>query len=193
MEREFSQEEADRHNALTAKAWNLIKNDVYLSDHATGQLGFLARRRIKKAIALYHQALEINPEGWSSMWALGKIHQRLGEHSESLQFFENAFRINPEQPDVAREASLAALDLGRSKAAIRYCEAAIEFNPEDPGLLCNLALAHLINQNPDQALRVAETALQRDPNDPIIANVASIIQEVLLGNRPQPTSMAELM
>lgn len=80
MTREFTQAEADRHNALTAKGWALIEGRLVLhGQEPSARPGWYSRWQLRRAIRCFEQALAINPEGWSSMWALGKIYQRLGE------------------------------------------------------------------------------------------------------------------
>ena len=82
MTREFTQAEADRHNALTAKGWALTKGRLVLhGEEPSGRPGWYTRWQLRRAARCFEQALKINPEGWSSMWALGKIHQRLGDPS----------------------------------------------------------------------------------------------------------------
>lgn len=193
MEREFTQEEADRHNALYERGWALIEGKILLDgSHSVGKPGLFARQKLRRAISCFEQALEINPEGWPSMWALGKIYQRLGEVKQALDWFERAHAARPDQPDVAREAGLAALELGDGNAALRYCEAAISTSSDDPGLVSNLALAHLITGDLSQAQRSAEEAVARAPDDEISIRVRSLIREVAEGRRPRPRTMGEI-
>src|SRR5262245_33778103 len=71
--REFTQAEADRHNALTAKGWALTKGRLVLhGEEPSGRPGWYTRWQLHRAARCFERALAINPEGWSSMWALGK-------------------------------------------------------------------------------------------------------------------------
>ncbi len=193
MERQFTQQEVDRHNALYEKGCALIEGEILLHDtDPVGQPRWFARQKLHRAIQCFQQALEINPEGWPSMWALGKIYQRLGESREALAWFGRAHAVNPDQPDVAREAGLAALEFGQGNAAVRYCEAAVKANPEDPGLVANLALAYLVSQDVAKAQRCAQEALARNPGDEISRRVLAVISEVTAGRRPCPRTMREI-
>ena len=190
--REFTQEEADAHNALTEEAWSIINPLIILNESPVrGKPSWFERRKLKKAVSLFEQAREINPDGYSSMWALGKIFQRLGDNAIALKWFEHAHQVNPEQPDVAREAALSALDVGDSDSAIRYCSAAIELSPDDPGLVSNLALAHLLAGDDQKAFRAAEEATSRDPEDPISKTVLKFVDDVAQGRRDRPKTLAE--
>ena len=81
--------------------------------------GWYTRWQLGRAIRCFERALAINPAGWSSMWALGKIRQRLGDQEAALGWFARAHALKPDQPDVAREAGIAALDLGRDRKSTR--------------------------------------------------------------------------
>lgn len=191
--REWTQEEADRHNALTKQAWSLIENELLIHDRfPSAQPNWLAKRRLNKAIENFRKALEINPESWSSMWALGKIHQRLKQREEAFLWFSRAYEANPENPDVCREAGLEALDLGKAKEAIDFCETAVRLSPDDFGLMANLAWAYLIANRIQDAQTTIGTAVQADPQDQISQSVARIIDEVASGTRPVPKTLLEI-
>ncbi|MDH3591212.1 MAG: tetratricopeptide repeat protein [Planctomycetota bacterium] len=190
MEREFTRAEADRHNALTERGWALTDGLLFIhAGDARGQPGWAARRKLQKAIGYFEQALAINPGGWSSMWALGKIYQRLGETATSLGWFTQAHQLNPDQPDVAREAGLAALDGGEAELAVYFCTAAVDAKPEDAGLVANLALAHMLAGDDAASIRCARSAVQRDPDDSVSNTVLALVQGVAEGTRERPKTL----
>lgn len=186
-------EAAGRFTRYYETAWGLIRGQILIhGNNISGPPGWLARRRLRRGLELFQQALEIHAGSWQSLWGIGKIHQRLGEARKAYEAFTAAHRLEPEQADVAREAGLAALDSGDSATAIELTHAAIEANPDDPGLVANLALAYLLNEQPQEALEHADDALSREPSDVITVTVHIIIKEVLAGERSCPTTMAEL-
>ena len=190
--REFTEEEAETHNALTTQAWEIINPLIVLNESPVrGTPSWFERRKLKKAISLFERAREINPDGYSSMWALGKIYQRLGDNTLALKWFDHSHHANPEHPDVAREAALSALDIGDSASALRYCEIAIKLSPDDPGLVSNLALAHLLAGDDTNAFRIAEEATSRDPSDAISKTVLRFVDDVSQGRKPRPKTLAE--
>jgi tetratricopeptide (TPR) repeat protein len=191
--REFTQAEADRHNALTRRGWALVKDRLVLQEEKpVGPPGEDDRTQLRGAIGCFEQALEINPEGWSSMWALGKIYQRLGEHATAFDWFARAHAINPEQPDVAREAGIAAMDSGRLEEALALCRSAVASRPDEPGLVCNLALAHCLAGQDAEAEQCAAEAVRRDPSDSISATVLGFVRDVASGKRPRPKRLCEV-
>jgi Flp pilus assembly protein TadD len=187
----MTQERIDRHNEIYQEAWRLAGNEFLAGEDGPrrqSQPGWLVRRRLRRAAKGFHAALELNPGNWSAMWALGKIHQRLGELSEALVWFGRAFAINPSQPNVAREAGITATEVGLGPEAVRYSRAAIVADPTDSGLVANLALALLINGALGEAEQTAREACSRAPQDSISLAVLRLVTEVKAGTRPVPTS-----
>ena len=189
----FTQEEANKYNSLVDSAWALIGEQLHLHDSThLGKPGIFVRRRLTKAIRLFKQALGTNGDGWQSMWALGKIYQRLGDDREALSWFRRAFTINPKQPDVAREASLAAMNLGLGSEGVQFCLAAVDNEPNESGLVANLALAYLVNGDLPNALENAERAVREKPDDEMSRTVKEIIGKVARGYMPRPKRLVDL-
>jgi tetratricopeptide (TPR) repeat protein len=181
------------HDRVYRRGWKLIEGKLLIADRSPPQkLGWLARRKLRQAIACFDAALKIAPHSWQSLWAMGKIHQRLGERPEALGCFARAHQLQPSQPDVAREAGIAASDMGDGPAAVRFTKAAIASKPEDAGLVSNLALALLIHGEIAQARAAAAEAHTRAPHDPITKTVHRIVDEVAQGKRPRPKTLREL-
>lgn len=190
---EFTQAQVEAHNALTAAGWVIVNAEA----HIDGRLpriapGILAQRELKKGVRLFTEALEINPEGWPSMWALGKLHQRLGDSSAALKWFTKAHRIKPDQPDVLREAGLAALDVGAKEEALRLCFAAVRLAPDDLGLQGNLALAYLLAGDDAHAEECARVAASRAPQDATSRAVLALILDVRQGKKQRPERLSEM-
>ena len=193
MNREFTAAEAERHNSLTERAWRLAKSQMIIDGkEPTQPPGWFARRKLQEAIRCFEQALQINPQGWSSMWGLGKIYQRLGDHQAALNWFARAHEINPAQPDVAREAGLAALDSGQTALALKFCSAAVANQPENAGLLANLALAHLFNGDDKDAVECALRSVQMAPADEMSRTAREFVRDVAEGRRARPKRLVEV-
>ena len=196
MAREFTQAEADRHNALTAKGWALTNGRLVLQgQEPSARPGWYTRWKLWRPVRCFQRALEISPESWSSMFALGKIHQRLGDQALAFAWFAKAHAVKPDQPDVAREAGLAALDIGRVEEALALCRAAVKLSPDDPGLVANLALAYCLAGEDSEAERFAADAVERDPSDRVSAVVLDFVRNVASGGRdaPRPSWRRSLM
>src|SRR5262245_53139026 len=147
--------ESQRHNAAFRRGCALIKDLIRISDRPVRSLSWLDTWRLKRAIREFHKALQINPGGWPSMWNLGQVYQRLGDHREALKWFEQSYELAPNNPDVAREAGVEALEVGDFSAAAAFFKSAIRANADDPGHQANLALAELLLGDVENASRAA--------------------------------------
>lgn len=191
----MTSEQADRHDRVYREGWALIEGQLLLDGagaRAHAKLGWSARRRLRRAATCFHKALELAPTNWSTMWALGKIHQRLGDMQTALAWFARAHATNPNQADVAREAGICATQLGVAADAVLYSRAAIAAAPEDAGLVANLALALLIDGQVGEARHAAGEACSRAPQDSASRRVLELVEEVAAGRRPMPTSGRDL-
>ena len=187
-----SKDQRDRHSHAYQEACQLIQGLILLDGRPPAVLDAPARDRLSRALALFAEVVQINPQNWPAMWQLGKIHQRLGDRERCLQWFARAHLVRPDQPDVAREASIAAMELGRVDEAVRYCERALQAQPADPGLLANLGLALLLTGRPTDAHAKLLLAQRFGPSDAITANLLRIVREVVAGSRSCPRTIADL-
>lgn len=193
MSDDISAADAARHDEIFDEGSSLVEGEVLLDGSGpSGRPGMFARRKLQKAIERFQGALEINPEGWPSMWFLGKIHQRLENEEESLFWFRKAMVLAPDHPDVARETGLAAFETGNTELALDCFQAALDARPDDPGLMANLALAHLLGGDLTEAEGLLSKALELDPHDPVSGQLFQIIREVTDGTRPQPASIHDV-
>ncbi len=194
MGRRLTEDEAREYNRVYQLGWSLTRGLLLLDgNNPPRRPGWFSRRRLRRATECFEAALRIAPEGWQALWALGKVHQRLGETAEALNCFARAHQIKPDQPDVAREAGIAATELGDGPRAVLFSRAAIASAPNDPGLVSNLALALLINGQTQEAQTVAADAVARAPSDPIAKTVKAVADEVASGTRPRPRSTKEIV
>lgn len=184
--------EADRHHALTEKGWAILNDYILLLGRRQGKIGFFAKRRLKRAMAFFQDALSIAPENYSSKWALGKIHQVLGDHRYSLKWFEEAWSLEKGNADVCREAGLAALFCGEFLKSLEFTDRAIALKPDDAGLYGNRALALMFLNRDADAIEAVVRSLQLDPGDQTVLNVRAIVHSVADGIRPRPGTMKDL-
>ena len=192
MNREHTQVEADQHNALSEKGWAILNYYILRQGRDRVGIGFFAKRRLNKAIALFHDALRIAPDNYSSKWALGKIYQALGDHRSSLKWFEEAWALENGNADVCREASLAAMECSEFSKALDFSDKAVALRPDDAGLLCNRALALMFLNRDAEAIEAVASSLQLSPEDQVTLNVRTIVHSVAEGGRPRPRSMKDL-
>ena len=189
----MTSEQIKKHNRAFAEAMRLINGEILLDEHhLNSNCKKSVRLRLEEAKRLLERTLEINPENWSAMWFLGKIHQRLGDNSAAFNWFCEAHDINPSQADVAREASICAMSLGRSEEAIHYASDAVQSQPDNNGLLANLALAFLLAGNVNDADTTIGKVILNDPKDKISKTVYNMVKHFINDGKKPPTTTAAL-
>jgi len=193
MDSEVGQQLTSVHNRVAKRGWDIVRGHLWLGAGARRRRpNWLVRWRLHRAAKCFHRALTINPLGWQSLWALGKIHQRLRDDAAALHYFGRAFEIDAKQPDVASEAAVSAAYIGDGPAAVGYARAAAAARPGDSAILSNLALALLISGEARAARDTVREALRLGPRDSVTRNLAAVIEAVIAGTRPHPTSAQEI-
>lgn len=178
---------------LWEKANALINGELILHENQGRKPpGFWTRLKLKRAVKLFEKVLQLTPKHWGSMWALGKIVQRLGNERAAFDWFVKAWDQAPRNIDVAREAALSAMHLGLARHAIEYCEEGLKLEPNDPGMICNLALALIHDGKPSEALAKAKVAVDGDPKDPVSVNVMRLAQYLVETKAQCPRNSAEV-
>jgi tetratricopeptide (TPR) repeat protein len=188
----FTEEEADQHNALYKRAMSLIRSRIIIDGESRSATpSWFARRRLRQGIALFQEALRMNPDSWQNRFWIGKALQRLGDHNEAVTWFAEALRIEPDNAVIALEAANEALDLGQYEFAISLLRPAAQANPSHAVLQHNLGVAFLLSQRPREAVEAfnKSAALAVDPNT---ARLLDIAERVSRGERACPAYMADL-
>ncbi len=190
---QMTEQQRLEHNQSFEEASALINDEIPLHERPKmPKPAWFLRRRLRRALSLFDRVLQLNPENWSAMWLVGKVHQRLGDDTAALSWFERAYQVNPSQPDVAREASMCAMNVGRHDAAIVFAHRATQIEPANAGLHANLALAYLLAGRIPDAQRSIERSLAADPNDGISRTLSAIIQHFAANGRTPPDTTQAL-
>ncbi|MCX5733057.1 MAG: tetratricopeptide repeat protein [candidate division NC10 bacterium] len=190
---QMTEQQRLEHNQTFEEASALIKNEIPLHERPNMPVpGWLLRRKLKRALFLFERVLQLNPENWSAMWLVGKVHQRFGDYTAALSWFERAYQVNPSQPDIAREASMCAMGVGRHDAAIVFAHRATQIEPASAGLHANLALAYLLAGRITDAQASIERSIAADQTDKISKTIKAIIQHFATNGHIPPTTTQAL-
>ncbi|MFZ0700525.1 MAG: tetratricopeptide repeat protein [Candidatus Acidiferrales bacterium] len=179
----------EEHNRLYKEAVEIVGSEIIIDGHPQApESSSSVRSKLDNALQLFSRVIDLNPDNWSAMWFVGKIHQRYGDQSAALEWFARAHDLSAGQVDVLREASLCAMELGRSKEAISYASSALRVRPGDAGLQANLALAFLLAGRLDEAKQSIEKAKVEDPADPIARTLSEMINHFFVASLVRPPS-----
>ncbi|MDX2111887.1 MAG: hypothetical protein SFY80_16785 [Verrucomicrobiota bacterium] len=182
----------NKYNRLYAKATALMEGEILLDGHQLRSPGWFARRRLRKARAMFEGAVAIYPESWQSVLFIGKILQRLGEEREALNWMSRAQDISPGNPIIAKEVAMTASHLGMHLLAAQVADQALVNSPCEPGLLVNSGVAHLLSGHTEIARERFREAMRVEPDREENGRLAAYTERVLEGSELPPRVEAEI-
>jgi tetratricopeptide (TPR) repeat protein len=187
-------EQIKRHNQLYEQAYDLLRGEILIDGAPpSSRVGFLAKRKLNKAIALFEEVLEMNPENWPAMFGMAKALHRLGDKARAFDLMLQAHHGNPSLSGFAREAGLVAFQLGRFREGVELTQAAIGTRPGDGSLYSNLGLGQLLAGDADAAVNAFERADVLEPNHSMTPRLLAVARAVRSGTLPHPTSEADVL
>lgn len=181
--------QVERYDALIDQATPIAERYIYIEGrpHARRNEG-----EIRRAIALYDEALAIYPGRYSVWWMRGKLFQALHEDREAFISFQRAYALEPNSQQVINEMTIHAMELGEFEFTFAAVQHGLTLFPNDLPLRARLALVQLLRGYPVEAIAAADRALELAPNDSISRSIRRLAEEVRDGRRPQPRSMRDL-
>ncbi len=148
------------------------------------------REEVVQAVDELLEFLQQNPHSASALLLAGRGQAALGETAAACILLGRAYALAP--AEAAREYSMALIRAEQPRDALEPARVAAEAAPEDGSLQANLALATLLAGDPHAAQGYAEKALRLNPKDPITRNLLLLLEDVRMGRRCAPRSLAEL-
>jgi len=193
MKQTLTQAETEKCSALYQKGIRLTEGRIVVDGAGSfGPPGWFTRWQLRRAEECFLQVVKVAPDEWVSLFMIGKIHQRLGDHTKSFEWLLRAHQLQPDKTPLAKEVGKEALMLGRFPEAVAAAEAAVRSKPDEPELLSNLALAYCFVGKDQQADLCAKKAVDNDPEDRISAMVLALVRAVASGARPRPKTFSDL-
>lgn len=187
-------DQIEKHNELYRRAYDLLRGEIIIDgEPLSAQPGFLAKRRLNKAIALFQEVLEINPENWAAMFGMAKAFHRLGQKAHAFDLMLQAHHGNPSLSGFAREAGLVAFQLGRFQEGIELTHSAIATRPGDGSLYSNLGLGSLLAGDANNAVAAFEQAVVLEPDHALTPCLLEVARAVQSGTLPAPATEADVL
>ena len=189
---EITEQQAAEYNRRYKRAFALVRRHLLIDgEHQSGRPGWFARRRLRRGIAEFQEALAIAPFKWECRFWIGKALQRLGQHEESMTWFMEALRQEPENPTIAKEAANAAFELGQFDIGISVLRPATVQKPTDPVLHYDLAIHLLLSGRPKEAYDSLSQAARLEAHRST-SRMISYVERILSGQATCPRSVHEL-
>jgi tetratricopeptide (TPR) repeat protein len=142
--------------------------------HGNLSYAYLFHNDLEMAIEEARRTIEIDPQEWRGMVALGKAFKKKGNLIMAAQEFKRAIRINPNAHEAWEELGLVLREFGREDA-ILCLEKAVELKPDSYIYKNNLGLAYYDIGKYDISESIFHDALRLDPGNPrILANIGNV-------------------
>ena len=127
-----------------------------LSAHRQGDL--------EKAIALYRQAINLEPEWATLHYNVGVILDAQGQLEAAAQAYQRAIALVPDYRQAHENLGCVYLKQGKGDQAIQVLQHAIALHPQQASLLNNLGQAFQAQQQIDAAIDAYEQAIALQPD-----------------------------
>jgi tetratricopeptide (TPR) repeat protein len=189
---DLTDEQIQRHDECFTTGCELIEGLLYLEKPSYQPPDASAKKRLRKAIKAFEQALAIIPTNWRAMLLMGKAFQSLGDWEQSLTAFVRAHDCAPAELSAALEAGSSAGRLGRHDLAIRVMEAVARHHPDDPRLAFNLALSYLFQRDFAMARAAIDRAIELEPARDENRRLLTLVVDVESGKQPCPENEADV-
>ncbi|HEY3862235.1 MAG TPA: tetratricopeptide repeat protein [Verrucomicrobiae bacterium] len=140
---------------VTHRNWVVASSLASLLRHA-GQ--------VDEAVAMYQEALSINPYLNSTRCELADIYLERKRYGEALAQFQKAIELEPNDAYAHKGLGAVLQNMGRLDEAISEFNKAIRLDPNDADTYSDLGNCYGLKGLPDDALRCFETAVKLKPN-----------------------------
>lgn len=120
-------------------------------------------RRFGKAIRLYEEALESDPNLHAASNSLGVCLLKVGRRKRSIEVLEALIDRAPEMKEAYCNLAISYAETGMHSEAIAQYKVALEIQPDFPLALCNLGGLYGQVGRKEDAVSCFETSIKLDP------------------------------
>ncbi|MBZ5535223.1 MAG: tetratricopeptide repeat protein [Acidobacteriia bacterium] len=114
-------------------------------------IDLLKREKNDEAIRLFHQALDIFPNYYLALQALGAVEVRQGQFETAMKILSRAIEINPKSDVSFVSLGIAQLNLNRMEECIASLRQSTALNPRSPSAYLILGYALIKNGRAPEA------------------------------------------
>ena len=132
-------------------------------EHNLG-VAFGASDRYDEAAAHFAKALQIDPNFYDGLVAMGVTQAHQGRLPEAIEYFQAAIRSQPEAPKAHVQLAHALWTEKRDEAALEEMRRASQLAPKDPDIRADLGLALGLAGRIPEAIEQLHETLRLNPN-----------------------------
>ena len=148
-------------------------NQAEPSNHDLWFHSGLSHYQLKKypqAAEAFHQALQLLPHEARYALNLAMVHHTMGNHSQALNFYEQAKNISPDQFSHYTEMAQALCKLRRLKEARKCYGVALSLDNNKIKALIGFAQLEQLEKNFSKAIEIYDRVLKLDPTQKVAIN-----------------------
>ena len=136
------------------------RQDTALKKDTFGK-SLLEKGDIRRAIGLFEEAIEIDPDFGEAMVSLGRAYMAIGDEERAIEMFASGLKNDPLLPDMAYgNLGVIFANRGEFDKAIAYYRKGAEAAPDPTGAQINIGQTYLETDRPDSAVVVLKQALE---------------------------------
>jgi predicted TPR repeat methyltransferase len=120
--------------------------------------------RLRKAVAIYQQILQVQPDHADALHLSGLVNHQLGQHDLAYTLIDQAIALNPRAAQFHNNLGEVCRALNRPDEALACYAKAVTLQPDFPEAHRNIGLVHLANGEPDRAVSCLHDAMARFPD-----------------------------
>lgn len=135
----------------------------------------LREGRFDEAIALFHDAIRLDPRFAEAHINLGAAYFELGRHGEAAQALRNAVRLRPDLHKAHHNLAVIYSDSGEFRKAIESYKIALTLRPDYHPARYGLAVALLATNKRKEAIK--EYARLKKDDEQLASKLLSVIDQ----------------
>jgi tetratricopeptide (TPR) repeat protein len=124
-----------------------------------------ASGRYDEAAAHFAKALQIDPNFYDGLVAMGVTSAHQGRLPEAIEYFQAAIRSQPDAPKAHVQLAHAFWTQNRDQEALEEMRRALQFAPKDAEILADFGLALALAGRLPEAIDQLHEALRLNPNN----------------------------
>jgi len=124
-----------------------------------------ASDRYNEAAAHFEKALQIDPNFYDGLVAMGVTRAHQGQLPEAIGYFQAAIRSQPDAPKARVQLAQALWNEKRDEAALEEMRRASQLAPEDAAIRADFGLALALVGKLPEAIEQLHEALRMNPNN----------------------------
>jgi tetratricopeptide (TPR) repeat protein len=147
---------------------------------------FVGRKKLKQAILLFNECLEVQGDNWQVHFLLGKIFQTREEHKIALSHFFKAYNYSTDQAYINNEIALSAIYCGENEVADEYSLEGVGIDTFCIESFQYRALILLILEKDAESKKCLEIAYHLDERNVITIKISEIMSAFFDGQTYRP-------